>query len=214
MNTRGTQRERTLDRSVYYNDRYFAMPQLLSFAHQIHEINKLKPSNILEIGPGNGFTSSFLKRAGYEITTVDINPNLEPDICAPLSELAGHLRGRRFDLVVCCEVLEHMPFEEFKANISYLRNAGERLFLTLPNYARSVGFGGIAKIPKLGAKLFRLVLDINTGKRLEGGPHFWEVGSRGDCSKKAIQRELLAVYREVDAWRFALNPYHVAFYAR
>jgi protein-L-isoaspartate O-methyltransferase len=61
---------------------------------KIHEIDKLKPKDILEIGLGDGFVSSFLKRAGYDVTTVDINPALEPDICAPLDQMSNHLRAR------------------------------------------------------------------------------------------------------------------------
>src|SRR5690606_25285672 len=126
----------------YYSDDYFGLSQLCSMSQQIHEIHSLKPTNILEIGIGNGFTSAILKRAGYPVTTVDINPELEPDICAPLDEVAPLIEGMRFDLVVCCEVLEHMPYEQFGPNLNHLRKFGDRLFITLPNYRAPIGFGG------------------------------------------------------------------------
>src|SRR5690606_9829851 len=126
-NLRGLERERTLPRDVYFSDQYFSMQQLCSLSHQINLIHCLRPKNILEIGIGNGFTSSFLRRAGYAVTTVDINPELEPDICAPLDQVGAYLNGEKVDLVVCCEVLEHMPWSDFESNINHLRSFGDRL---------------------------------------------------------------------------------------
>lgn len=213
MLVRGKEREATLDASVYFSDQYFALHQLFSLSHQIHEINKLKPRDILEIGPGNGFTSTFLKRAGYDVTTVDINPSLHPDICAPLDQLPEHLNGRRFDLVVCCEVLEHMPLSELPSNLRYLRGAGERLFMTLPNYKRTIGIGAMFRIP--GRKPFPASSYIEIKKRkLQEGAHFWEVGSEPGCTRASIVAELKKLYSKAHSGRFAFNPYHLSFYAR
>lgn len=170
----------------------------------------MRPKSVLEVGLGNGFVSTFLKRAGIQVTTVDINPNLEPDICAPLNELSIHL-DRAHDLVVCCEVLEHMPLEELDTNLDHLRHSGQRLFLTLPNANRSFGIGGFWFIPGFGARRLDLSFDIPLTHKLEGGPHFWEVGYSNECSVRAIKLKLERRYKNVKAGRFTLNPYHVFF---
>lgn len=207
---RGAAREREAPRELYFSDAYFSMPQLSSFAHQLHHIWGLHPRNVLEIGPGNGLLSACLRRAGIPVTTVDINQALEPDICAPLDELHAHI-GEKFDLVVCCEVLEHMAFSEFDANLDHLRRAGDRLFMTLPNGRRTMGIGGIAKIPKLGSRIFDLNIVTPVLTVIEGGPHFWEVDRAPECSRKSIVRRLSRRYGTVRSGRFALNPYHIYF---
>ena len=208
--TKGTTREAGLSRQVYFSDSYFRLRQLFSLAHQLHEIHRLRPEDILEIGIGNGFVSSFLRRAGYSIVTADINPELEPDICAPMNELPSRLGGRNFDLVVCCEVLEHMPFETFEENIQVMAGSGRRLFLTIPDCRRVFGFGGILRLPKWAPGLLNRYVETPWAGPL-GKAHFWEIGSTPRSSKRNILRILEKYYTNVRTARFALNPYHVCF---
>lgn len=207
---RGKDREKSLPRNAYFSDGYFALEQLFSLSHQINEIHKLKPESILEIGIGNGFTSSFLRRSGYRVTTVDINPELEPDICAPLDQVGQIIGDVRFDLVVCCEVLEHIPLQEFKPSLDHLVKLGRRLFLTLPNHRASVGLGGMLRIPKIGARIFDWTIDIPRKKKLDA-EHFWEVNSEDRTSLKEIVSELKSRYPSVETKKMPLNPYHIAF---
>jgi len=210
MELRGKEREKSLSNDRYYSDGYFDLVQLCSQSHQINEIHKLRPASIIEIGIGNGFTSSFLKRAGYDVTTVDINQNLKPDICAPLDRVGEILGGTKYDLVVCCEVLEHMPLADFHASLACLDKLGRRLFLTLPNYRASVGLGGFLRVPKIGITPFDFTVDLPRKKRLEK-EHFWEVGSHPVTSRKNIVKKLREMYETVHVKRFELNPYHIAF---
>lgn len=206
----GNERERGLAREVYFSDGYFSIPQLCSFAHQLNFIHSMRPLSAIEIGVGNGFVSTYLRRAGVPIITADINAALEPDICAPLSEVRAHLDAPR-DLVICCEVLEHMPLEELDANLDHLRELGGRLFLTLPNSYRAWGISGLIFLPKLAGRLLDFNLSIPWKRPIAGGPHFWEVGHCADCSRAAIVQRLRQRYGQVRSGRFALNPYHVWF---
>lgn len=212
MTLRGAERESSLPKEAYYTEKYFGMEQLSSLIHQIHDISKLAPSSIIEIGLGNGFTSSFLRRSGINVTTVDINPNLEPDICAPICDLDKHLNpDSKFDLAVCCEVLEHIPFEEFVENIKMLRKFSDKLYLTLPNYRPSFGISGFIRLPKF-RHLFGLFIDIPRKKTLEK-EHFWEVDSAKETSKKAILQILQTYYPSARVSRHNLKPNHYAFVA-
>lgn len=207
---RGMEREKNLASEAYFSDEYFATQQLFSFALQIKHIHSLKPSNILEIGPGNGFVSTFLRRAGYSVTTVDINPALKPDICAPLSDLPQYLE-KQVDLVVCCEVLEHMPFSEFQTNLDILAGAGRRLFMTLPSVFLTVGLGVMLTAPKISGKMLDFNIKFPKKRNLENSPHFWEVGSSRECSQQCIENELRKRYSNVSSGRFNMNPYHIFF---
>ena len=207
---RGQLREQYLDRQIYLSEKYFSIPQLCSFAHQLNFIYSMRPQSVIEIGIGNGFVATYLRRAGLPVVTADINPALEPDICAPLCNVQEHIDSP-LDLVVCCEVLEHMPLNELDANLDYLRDLGDRLFLTLPNSYRSWGGAGLAFLPKLGVRLFDFNFDIPLRRSIAGGPHYWEVGYNRSCSRAAIVNRLKKLYPKVRSGRFALNPYHVWF---
>lgn len=207
--TRGRERERDLSRDVYFSDFYFSMPQLCSFAHQLNLIHAMRPTSAIEIGMGNGFVSTYLRRSGLPIVTADINPSLQPDICAPLADVCKHL-AQQADLVICCEVLEHMPLAELETNLDYLRDLGARLFMTLPNSFRAWGISGLAFLPKLNGTIFDLVFNI-PWKRPLTEAHFWEVDDTPECTRKAIVKHLRHRYTSVRTGRFALNPYHVWF---
>lgn len=207
---KGSLREENLPSDAYFSDLYFSIPQLCSFAHQLHHIWFMRPKNILEIGIGNGFTSSFLRRTGLSVTTADINKDLKPDICAPINELKKHL-DNKFDLVVCCEVLEHMPLSRLEENLNHLRELGNSLFMTLPNANRTYGLGGIAFMPKINPQPISFTFDFPYKHDLTNNPHFWEVGHNIKCTKRAIVKKLKKLYNSVTYGKFSTNPYHIYF---
>jgi len=207
---RGSKRESELEKDVYFSDHYFSMPQLCSFAHQLNYVHSMQPKSAIEIGLGNGFVSTFLNKSGVPTLTADINSNLEPDICAPLCEVKNFIEEPR-DVVICCEVLEHMPLDDLEGNLDHLRNLGNRLFLTLPNSFKSWGIGGLGFIPKIGGRLFDFNFNVPLKRPIADGPHFWEVGYNSQCSQRAIIRSLRGRYSSVRSGRFSLNPYHIWF---
>lgn len=205
---KGPEREKQLLKSDYYSDAYFSMRQLCTLSHQINEISKLKPKSILEIGIGNGFVSSFLKRSGIDVCTVDINSELEPDIVSSIEDLPLHLEQRKFDLVVCCEVLEHIPFEEFEKSIKIFKGYSSRLFLTLPRYKTWFGVSGFMRLPRID-KIFSIGFDFNKKKDLNSGHcHFWEVDSSPETTTKNIKSLINKHYQITDNNSFHLNRYH------
>lgn len=211
---KGFLREKKLNRKEYFSDAYFSLPQLCSLSHQIHLIHSMKPKNILEIGIGNGFVSTFLKEAGFEVTTVDINPSLKPDIVAPINNLNNKIKDK-FDLVVCCEVLEHMPFNLFNESLKVISTLGENCLITLPRYQRRWGFNGLLDLPKMNIKGFNINFFIPFRKKsLQDTAHFWEIGSSQETSKSEIIRRIKIQYTTVHDGVFHLNPYHLFFIGR
>lgn len=206
---RGAARESALSRDEYFSDHYFSMLQLCTQSHQIHDIHKLRPTDIIEVGIGNGFTSSFLRAAGYDVTTADINADLRPDISAPLSELPSRVRGRKFDLAVCCEVLEHMPFEIFEESVETLRQLSPNLYLTIPNYSKFFGFSGYFDVPRL-RQLINLGVWLPIPRKITP-EHFWEINSRRGTSRLAIRSILERHFARVVDYSYKLNRYHHVF---
>ncbi len=206
---RGGVREMSLRREEYFSDHYFSMVQLASQAQQIHDIHNLNPTDVIEIGIGNGFTSQFLRMAGYDVTTADINGDLKPDYVAPLGDLPALTNGRQFSLVACCEVLEHMPWEEFEHSIATMRKLSPNLYLTLPNYAKFFGFSGFLDIPRI-RRLMNIGAYLPIPRKISA-EHFWEVGSSRATSASAIKAILRRHYPNVRDYSYRLNRYHHAF---
>jgi hypothetical protein len=210
---RGEQFEASLPRTDYFSEGYFDIRQLMAQMMQIKYIHDLKPRSIIEIGIGNGLTSTFIRNSGIDILTADINPNLNPDICCPISEVVDAIRGRKFDLVVCCEVLEHTPLDQLEMNIRTLRTLGNRLFLTLPGYTKSFGVSGVIKFPWLKARDFFVHIFLPKNEDLALTEHFWEVGSERATHRGAIVAVLKKHYTKVRTGRMSFQPNQIYFIA-
>ncbi|MHA1834506.1 MAG: class I SAM-dependent methyltransferase, partial [Candidatus Baldrarchaeia archaeon] len=83
----------------YFVLSYDSKERFISYWHQINELTQLKPSSILEIGIGNGLVSNYLKQRGYNVTTMDIDPRLNPDVAASIDRIP--FTDESFDVVAC-----------------------------------------------------------------------------------------------------------------
>lgn len=104
---------------------------------QLELIGLTPARRILEVGPHLGYVTALLDNAGYEVTTLDIGPaafrrpavpHLEMDLTAPdAARLAG------FDLILCCETLEHIQRPQAEAVLRAFHDAGAPwLLLSVP----------------------------------------------------------------------------------
>jgi hypothetical protein len=141
------------------------------------------------------------------VKTVDINPNLKPDIVSPLQDMGHFIKANEFDLITCCEVLEHIPFEEFETSIHQFSTLSDRLFLTLPVYGEFFGFGGFLRLPKIVRwDGFWLRLPPRSSSLAE--MHYWEIDYNRTTSKREILKLLYKYYHQVETGLFKANPYH------
>jgi len=99
-------------RDYYLSPRWDNLIQWLSYWHQIERVlTYLSPgAQLLEIGPGNGTVSTYLRARGYHVVTLDHDPALSPAVIGDAMTLP--FASESFDGVICCEVLEHLPFED------------------------------------------------------------------------------------------------------
>lgn len=209
---KGNEREKNLENEFYYADIYFTLDQLTSYAEQIHTIHSLKPKTILEVGIGSGLVSDFMKKSGYDVTTVDINEKLNPNIVSSIADLPANLQGETFDLVVCCEVLEHMPFSEFEQSIKILKIYSDQLFLTLPRFKIWYGLSVFYTFPKLknfisiGVEIKRKKKNLNNSNC-----HFFEINSSEQSSRKNIIKLISKYFKKTNHFYFKVNKFHEGF---
>jgi len=150
--------------------------------HQINLIIKeLKEGDtILEIGPGSGFLTNYLRSKGYQVTTLDIDDQKSPDIVANLVEYPF---PDTYDHILAFEVFEHIPFHKFTEIVAKLgKTVRKNLFFSVPrNYK-------IWLHAELTTPYFRDVpLTIKTKRhKIITSNHFWELDYKEYRLKKLV----------------------------
>ena len=160
--------------AAYYRHSYDNKPRLASYWHQVDECLALGGKSVLVIGQGSGLPSLLLDRQGLEVTTIDIQPELKPTILADVRQLP--FSDGAFDLAICCQVLEHLPFDFFMPSLYELSRVIRRgLVLSLPDSGRYSTL-----LPRLLRRKVVIELPNIWFKRWEfNGQHFWQVNTRG-----------------------------------
>jgi len=124
---------------------------------------------ILEIGPGSGFLSNYLRSKGYQVSTLDIDDEKSPDITA---NLVDYPFPEKYDHIMAFEVFEHIPFDKFEAVLPKLKNAVvKNLFLSVPRNYR-IWFRADLIIPYFKNVSFSIKMKR---RKINEGHHFWEM---------------------------------------
>jgi ubiquinone/menaquinone biosynthesis C-methylase UbiE len=166
--------------SKYYQfENYDYFDRWSSYWHQINEVLKSRPKSVLEIGVGNRMVSSYLKRRGLNIKTLDISKERQPDFTGSVEEMS--FGDNFFDLILCAEVLEHLPFDKFEKCLKELRRVSKKdVILTLPHFGPPIKLS--LKIPFL--KEVRIAFKIPYHPEHKSKVHYWEIDKRGYRLKK------------------------------
>ncbi|MCK4330051.1 methyltransferase domain-containing protein [candidate division WOR-3 bacterium] len=174
-----------VDKSHYAPIGYDSKGRFVSYWHQIHEVMNLNLKSVLEVGIGNKFLNNFMKNYGkINVTSVDVDKELEPDICASVNELP--LRNRTFECAVCFQTLEHLPFKKFKTALFELSRVSKKwMIISLPDQSRCVGLKIYFKnIPIRSLQKIINIPAVFPAKHIFDGEHYWEIGKRGYSLKK------------------------------
>ncbi len=95
-----------------YEKHAFHPIRIESITEQLRQICYSGYTNILEIGVGKGFLRQCFQLFPHiSHTAIDIAEDLHPDYVGSVTEMP--FKDKQFDVVVCGEVLEHLPFTEF-----------------------------------------------------------------------------------------------------
>jgi len=190
----------------YFCQPYDTKERFISYWHQINEIIKLTPQQVLEIGLGNRFVSTYLKERRINITTLDIDKKLNPDVAGNVLEIP--FTDNYFDAVACYEVLEHLPYENFTEALSEIFRVSKLyVILSIPDGSRVYRF--YVHIPKVG--IFKKLIPF---PRLKSpihnfdGEHYWEIGKAGYSLKKIITDIERTGFNIKKTYRIFEQPYH------
>lgn len=171
-------------RDHYFNWQYNHKARWLTYFYQLQLFRKYSCTNVCEVGPGHGWMKMVAKDLGVEVTTVDFDPALKPDVVASIEALP--FAPETFDAVCAFEVLEHMPFEQFEQNIAYLARVSKKyVFVSLPDH-RSILLHILLKLPFVTYR--NVFCKVSSGKKhVFDGQHYWEIGKVGYSPERVIQ---------------------------
>lgn len=172
----------------YFNLEYDTKVRWISYWYQINEVIRQNPKSVLEIGSGNKTVSDYLKKVGFKVTTCDFDTKLKPDIVANILKLP--FKSESFDVVLCAEVLEHLPFTNFvKALREICKVTRNSAIITLPHFSLTNLYLGIKILPFITQKELSFKVDYPFKHKFDG-EHYWEIGKRGYPLNR-IKREII-----------------------
>lgn len=83
----------------------------------------------LEIGPGTGFCTNYLKAKGVEVNTLDIDQGKNPDIVANIVDFEPR---EKVNHLLAFEVFEHIPYSKCLEVWQRLSPYCDYLYLSVP----------------------------------------------------------------------------------
>jgi len=152
----------------YNTKKYENLNTFLSFWFQLKMLSKTKPKNVLEIGPGEGILALLAKKSGLKVKTLDIQPELKPDIIADVRKIPQ--KDNTFDTVCAFQVLEHIPFEDVKQALKEIKRVSNKyIIISLPYSCFYLSFA----FQPFYAKVFNPIFKLFSLKPFE--PKCWNL---------------------------------------
>lgn len=187
---------------------YDTLERWISYWYQIRLIAEQKPRTVLHIGSGNNTVPWALRtQLGMQVTTADYDSRLGPDVTCDVRALTEHFALQSFDVVCAFQVLEHLPYEDFKGALEQLvAVARHRVVISIPNNGKTLQLR-----LKVGAKKLAIGAKIPLNRTwVFDGEHHWEVGTRGH-SAAAVRTLIGSVAEIASEVVYPDYPYHRAF---
>ncbi|MBP1149039.1 MULTISPECIES: class I SAM-dependent methyltransferase [Methylocaldum] len=192
----------------YSFESYVTPARWNSYWHQIREVVAAKPDDVLYIGIGDDIVPKVLEARGIRVKRFDFDPSLGCDFTGDVREIASIVPVGSADVVVCCQVLEHLPYEDFEETLKGIfRIARKRVVLSLP-YAHVTLAGLRMKLPKTPRISLNLTLPCFWQDWKFDGQHYWEIGTKF-YSRRRIENSISRVGRIAYQFFASDNKYHL-----
>lgn len=176
-----------------YGAGYLSHERWLSYVHQVTALADIAPRSVLEVGVGPGVKSTMVTATfpGCRYVGVDVDAGLGPDVCADVRTLP--FGDAAFDAAFCCQVLEHIPYEDFLKGLGELKRvARRRVVISLPDvrpfiYLRARPPASRRYLPWLWHGVSLPALPPQPHSFEAHGQHYWEIGKRGYPLRRVLR---------------------------
>lgn len=197
-----------VNKNSYSSLRYSNKKRIFSYAHQVSCLIDEEVREILEIGPGPGLVTEMLRLLNFKVTTMDVSPDVHADVQADIREIP--FRKNSFDAVLCCQVLEHLPFSDFTKALALIRKVARKsAVISLPDATRHLDlFLNLPKIGRINKSLFFSPGKKDNSVQMKEAGHYWEIGYPGTELKKITKSMDAAGWHIAKTWRVTELPWH------
>ncbi len=193
-----------VDKDHYSSLQYGDLARFASYYYQIKSVTKLNPGSILEVGVGDKVFGNYIKNnTDITYTSIDIARDLEPDVLGSVEHMP--IADNSFDVVVCAEVLEHLPFEKLEGCLEEIRRVTRNYaVISLPHFGPPIKF--LLKVPFLPEFKFSIKIPFHKKHRFNG-EHYWEIGKKGYAAK-SVRSLISEKFKILDEFVPFENQYH------
>ncbi len=133
----------------------------------------IEAATYLEVGIGSGLLGGILIKNGKRFVGIDNNKGLGPDLMGVLPYLP--FGANSFDVVMCFQVLEHIPVSMLKKSLTELARVSKiGVVLSLPEPDDNTGLKN--RFAKRFFKIFHLPKRWSPRSVPIDSQHFWELG--------------------------------------
>lgn len=198
-----------VNKGHYDFQQYVNIPRWCSYYYQIKEVLELSPRNVLVIGVGDGIVVDILKGKGLTVYTFDLDKELRPDYCGSVSDFSKIVKELKVDIILCCQVLEHLPYEAFLPVSAMLSKHCNVLILSLP-YASFQLFKFSFKFERVRMRTIDIRFPRFYQNNVYSGEHYWEIGYKGYPMSK-IENTLKENFEIKKGFFVPENTYHYFF---
>jgi hypothetical protein len=178
-----------------------------SYWHQLDEVVATGAETCVEIGVGPGIIRHALAHAGISVTCVDIDPGLGVDRQGDILSLP--CSDGEFDVVLCAQVLEHLPWRDVPRAVAEVRRTCRtHAIVSLPQTGFSAALG--IELPLLGRRAFATRVPLRRRHSFDG-QHHWQVGARGTGRRevRGVLGRGFEIEREYTVPEFSYHRFYV-----
>ncbi|MCF8304739.1 MAG: class I SAM-dependent methyltransferase, partial [Bacteroidales bacterium] len=134
---------------------------------------------VLEIGPGSGFCSNYLRSWKVIVETLDMDEGKHPNIVA---NIIDYVPEKKYDHIIAFEVFEHIPYEQFLETLKRFKPYCKQIFLSIP-----VNKKALIKVHFELLSRWNINFQLDARRhRITEGHHFWEVDYKQYAVKKVL----------------------------
>ncbi len=190
---------------------YESPERFTSYYHQLQATLRLAPGSLVEIGVGSGLFVQMARKLGIDAFGLDVDPELQPAVCGNLLQLP--LQDSSVDVCAAFQILEHLPFEDFRPAVRELaRVCRTGIVLSLPEFGNAAMVLSLPFVRKL--RFAGRALPLIKPLHHFDGQHYWEINKRGYGLARVIAAIERAGLECEDTWLNSFNPYHRFFVLR